>query len=300
MAEISTLGYLCITASDLPQWQRFAVDVLGMQVSAHPEPGHLALRLDEVVQRILITEGPDDDLTAVGWQFNTAAELDDYVVALSARGIEVAVGSDALVKSRRVEQVYTATDPDGLRQEFYYGPVHAHGDRPFRSEVLRGGFVTGELGVGHFVSAATDYADTIGFYQDGLGLRVSDHIRALLKTPAGTLAFDGTFFHTVTGRHHSFATAQIPFPKRIHHFMVEVEDPNDVGMAYYRCLAAGVPIMMGLGHHPNDGMFSFYAVSPSGFAVEFGSGGVVVDADHWTVRSYSQLSDWGHASPAGH
>jgi len=117
-------------------------------------------------------------------------------------------------------------------------------------------------------------------------------------TPHGEIPFDATFFHTATGRHHSFATAALPFPKRIHHIMVEVSDFNDVGLAYDRCLAAGVPIMMGLGHHPNDGMFSFYAITPSGFAIEFGHGGCVVDDQTWHVRTYSQLSDWGHAPPA--
>lgn len=300
MAEISTLGYLCIAASDLSAWERFAVAVLGLQVGRH-EPGRaLSLRMDDYEQRILIERDDDDDLAAAGWKFDTAGALEAYVAQLAQRGVHAEPGSPELTASRRVERVYTCTDPDGIRHEFFYGPACAPRDQPFRSQVLRGGFVTGALGVGHYVSAARDYGRTVAFYRDVLGLRVSDHIRAPLQTPMGTIPFEGTFFHTRTGRHHSFATAQVPFPKRIHHIMVEVSDPNDVGMAYDRCLEAGVPIMMGLGHHPNDGMFSFYAVSPSGFAVEFGSGGTVVDPEHWEVCSYSQLSDWGHAAPGGH
>ena len=64
-----------------------------------------------------------------------------------------------------------------------------------------------------------------------------------------------------------------------------------------RLRIAGVPIMMGPGHHPNDQMFSFYCVTPSGFGLEFGWGGIVIDDDHWEVRTYSQPSDWGHRPP---
>lgn len=300
MPLISNLGYLCIAASDLTRWESFAVDLLGMQVGRREQGRLLAMRMDEYEQRILIEQGDDDDLVAVGWKFDTAGALETYVHELAQRGVRAEQGSATLAASRRVERVYTCTDPDGLRHEFFYGPAYAPAGRPFQSAVLLGGFVTGKLGVGHFVSAAKNYADTLAFYGKTLGLKVSDHIRAPLDTPMGTIDFDGTFFHTATGRHHSFATAQIPFPKRIHHIMVEVQDFNDVGLAYDRCLRAGVPIMMGLGHHPNDGMFSFYAVSPCGFAVEFGHGGIIVDDANWEVRSYSQLSDWGHAPPAGH
>ena len=296
MAEISSLGYLCVASNHLAAWEAFATEILGMSAAREESSGALVLRMDERELRLRIEPGPDDDLVAVGWQFETAGALDAYIEGLAARGIPTVPGDAAMTASRRVEQLHVCTDPDGIRHEFFYGPAHAA--RTFRSPVLRGDFVTGALGVGHYVSAAKDYAKTLAFHRDGLGLKVSDHIRAPLMTPHGEIPFDATFFHTATGRHHSFATAALPFPKRIHHIMVEVSDFNDVGLAYDRCLAAGVPIMMGLGHHPNDGMFSFYAITPSGFAIEFGHGGCVVDDQTWQVRTYSQLSDWGHASPA--
>ncbi|WP_022974986.1 VOC family protein [Nevskia ramosa] len=298
MAAISTLGYVCVSASNLDAWESFAVDILGLHAERRDGGRTLALRMDEYEQRILIAEGVDDDMVAAGWKFDTADALETFVLQLGKRGIRAERCDAALLASRRVERAYTCVDPDGMQHEFFYGPAYAPASRPFRSKVLLGRFVTGELGIGHYVSAAKDYAATIAFHEDALGLKVSDHIRAPLETPMGTIPFDGTFFHTETGRHHSFATAQIPFPKRIHHVMIEVSDFNDVGLAHDRCIAAGVPIMMGLGHHPNDGMFSFYCVSPSGFAIEFGSGGLVVDDNTWEVRTYSQLSDWGHKSPA--
>ena len=69
---------------------------------------------------------------------------------------------------------------------------------------------------------------------------------------------------------------------------------DDVGMAYDRCVKAGIPIILELGHHPNDKTFSFYAQTPSGFNFEMGWGGVVIDDQHWEVKAFSKMSDWGH------
>jgi hypothetical protein len=41
-------------------------------------------------------------------------------------------------------------------------------------------------------------------------------------------------------------------------------------------------------------MFSFYAVTPAGFQVEFGHGARVVGDDWRDDRRYSRISRWGH------
>jgi catechol 2,3-dioxygenase-like lactoylglutathione lyase family enzyme len=136
---------------------------------------------------------------------------------------------------------------------------------------------------------------SVHFYKDVLGLKVSDYIG---QEMAPGMVVEATFFHAATGRHHSLATAHAPSPKRIHYIMLEVEQMNDVGLTYDRCVAAGVPIFSGLGRHPNDRMFSFYAQTPSGFGLKFGWGGLVIDDANWEIKRYSQLSDWGHKPPA--
>ncbi|HTY03325.1 MAG TPA: VOC family protein [Rhodocyclaceae bacterium] len=296
MAEISNLGYLIFGASDLGKWEEFAVNIVGMQVGKKDDRS-LALRMDEYEQRILIEKKDHDDLTEAGWLFDTEGELETYVQQLAAKGVKVTKGSSELAATRRVEQVYWCDDPSGFRHEFAFGPAYAPIAEPFHSAVLRGGFETGSLGVGHFLAVARNPKESVTFYRDALGLRVSDYIRQEL---APGLVADATFFHSRTGRHHSLASCFIPgAPKRLNHFMVQVNEMDDVGLAYDRCLKAGVPIYMGIGHHPNDHMISFYAVTPSGFAMEFGYGGLVIDDSDWEVKSYRQLSDWGHHRGAG-
>lgn len=159
--------------------------------------------------------------------------------------------------------------------------------------ILRGdGFVTDDLGIGHILPVSKDYAAGVRWYQDVLGLRYSDRIRQ--EIAPGIFA-DATFFHSATGRHHSLATGQFPSPKRLNHLMLEFRDMNDVGLACDRAKKAGIPIVLELGHHPNDRMFSFYMRTPSGFGMELGHGGVVIKDGEWEPQLYDVMSDWGHA-----
>lgn len=290
MAEITSLAYAGFGVSDLDKWQWFATDILGMQVSQR-DAGGLSLRMDEYKQRFFLEENSCDDLLVAGWQLDCEDELEEFVAELREKGVEVSLLPAETLKRRMVEKAYSCSDPNGFNHEFFFGHSIALLQDPFRSTVLKGRFVTGELGIGHLLPFAKNGPETVRFYRDVLKLKVSDYIREEIM-PGVTV--DATFFHTKTGRHHSIATAQAPASKILNHFMVQSEDIDDVGQAYDRCIAAGVPIVLELGHHPNDRTFSFYAQTPSGFNFEFGWGGVVIDDAHWEVRSYSQLSDWGH------
>lgn len=291
MAEIANLGYLVFQVSDLDKWEQFAVGIAGMQ-AGNRDDRSLALRMDEYEQRILLEKGDEDDLTEAGWLFDSEQELESYVQELSATGIKVRAGDADLAARRRVERVYVCDDPNGFRHEFAYGPAIAPISRPFSSPVLLGGFKTGRLGVGHFLAVARTPKESIPFYRDVLKLRVTDFIREEL---APGLVADATFFHTRNGSHHALASCFIPgATKRLNHFMVQVDNLDDVGLAYDRCRKANVPIYFEIGHHANNKMVSFYVVTPSGFALEYGFGGLVVNDSDWAVKSYSQLSDWGH------
>jgi len=289
----ASLGYFVVAARDLDAWRHFAEAVVGMQVMGSGP--HLALRLDAQAQRLLVESGTQDDLTAVGWAYDTEQQLDAAIAQARALGAQVVAGDAQLCAARGVERLAHLSDPDGIVHELHFGPAMAPMDAPFRSQVLQGAFVAGALGAGHYVAVARDKGRTEHFYRQVLGLRLSDYIRGEIA-PGGPV-LDATFLHARSGRHHSVAFACAPMTKHVHHLMVEVDNRDDVGLARDRCRAAGIPIMMDLGSHPNDGMFSFYAVTPSGFGLEIGTGGVVIDDAHWQVRSYSRLSNWGHNPP---
>jgi 2,3-dihydroxybiphenyl 1,2-dioxygenase len=292
MADLSSLGYVVINVTDLNAWENFAGNLLGFMIGKRTETT-LALRMDDYAQRIVLQQADRDDIAVAGWQFDTASELQEYVEALRAKGVEVRQCSKDIAKLRCAERVFECDDPNGFVHEFFFGPTHAPISSPFRSPVMKGtGFITGRQGLGHILPIAKDYDQSVTFYTDVLGFRISDYIRDTETIPG--LCFDATFFHTHTGRHHSLATAHADTQQCLNHLMVEVADLNDVGLAYDRCVKAGLRMFMGIGHHPNDQVVSFYVQSPSGFSIEMGYGSIIIDDRVWEVKNYSQMSDWGH------
>jgi 2,3-dihydroxybiphenyl 1,2-dioxygenase len=291
MAAISRLGYLGFEIRNLSEWERFAVEMLGLAVSERRPDGGLALRFDDQALRISLHPGPADDLAYAGFEVDSQGSLEQIAKNLSAAGFATAQATDAVARARRVARVYQVRDPGGVPVELFCSPERA--TEPFKSALVPSGFVTGDEGLGHIVLPTLDPQAMEQFYCELLGMRLSDRIEAEL-VPGFSLRV--TFLHA-NPRHHTVAFAEAPMPKRMHHFMLEVGALDDVGRAYDRCLDARVPIANTLGRHPNDHMFSFYAHTPSGFDVEFGWGGRKVDDATWAVGHYDRLSTWGHRPP---
>ncbi|MEV5986529.1 VOC family protein [Streptomyces sp. NPDC052051] len=292
MSGVKELSYVVYEASSLTDWEHFGVDLLGMQYGEKTDNG-FTLRTDEKAHRWIVTEGPADDLVASGYEVTDGAALDALVETVRAAGIEVTEGDAELAAARKVDRIFLTTDPMGNRVELVTGLADA--PTPFASPHLVGGFVTGAGGAGHQVLLAHGVSREtyLAFYIDLLGFKVSDIIVEEL-TP-GVFA-DLIFLHC-NGRHHTVAFGDMPSPKRTHHFMVEVTDIHDVGAAYDRCVDAKQPLEMTLGMHPNDHMFSFYVFSPSGFSIEYGWGGLIIDDETWEVKTLDRLNSWGHRPP---
>ncbi|MEU0936058.1 VOC family protein [Embleya sp. NPDC005971] len=292
MTGVKELAYVVYEASDLADWEHFAVDLLGMQL-AGKDDDTLRLRTDAKAYRWLVRRGPADDLVASGYSVEEEAALDALADRLAAAGVDVADGGTALAAARGVDRILVTTDPIGNRVELVVGLADA--DTPFRSDRLLGGFVTGDGGAGHHVLIAKGVSreDYLAFYEGLLGFRISDTI---VEEVAPGVVADLIFLHC-NPRHHSVAFGDMPHPKSTHHFMLEVADIRDVGMAHDRCLEAGQPFEMTLGMHPNDNMFSFYVRTPSGFSVEYGWGGLLIDDATWQVRTLDRLNNWGHLPP---
>jgi 2,3-dihydroxybiphenyl 1,2-dioxygenase len=153
------------------------------------------------------------------------------------------------------------------------------------------GFKTGELGMGHLVMEVPDPHAVRDFYVDALGFRLSDHLQELL------------FFLRTNPRHHSIGIAHIGGEPRVLHVMLEVDTLDDVGTAFDLALERRLP-MSTIGVHTNDHMTSFYVRTPSGFEIEYGYNGLVVDDATWETTALDRPSIWGHhqidmAAPPG-
>lgn len=289
MASVTQLGYLAFEVADLAAWETFVTRVLGLGIAARTARGGLVLRMDGRAARIFVEPGPADDLAAIGWEAADERALDTIVERLRAAGFEVAAGTAEEASARRVAKLVKLTDPGGIPSELFVGAERAA--EPFRSDVVRSGFVGDEHGLGHLVVTARTQEESEAFYTKLLGFRLSDYIRCEVHG----YPVDIAFFHA-NGRHHSVAFGARQ-KKRLHHFMLEARSMDEVGLAYDRTLAAGLRIMQTLGRHPNDRMFSFYAKTPSGFQFEFGWGGREIDDATWRPTTYDRISEWGHHPP---
>lgn len=285
--EIEALGYVGLEVSDIGAWKTFATEVLGLQVASR-EDGTVDLRMDQYAVRLRLHEGARDDITYIGWEVRDAAALRRLAQRLAEVGVPVVSAGLDLAADRRVAELIRFTDPEGTPHEAFYGPLQRTAE-PFVSPIgVR--FKTGRQGLGHVVLSCRDKPAMMDFFLNLLGFRLSDHIDTEV-IPGRPLQIS---FLRCNGRHHSLALAAVPIPKKIVHLMVEAQSIDDVGRALYRCLARGIHLSFTLGRHSNDEMLSFYPVSPSGFDIEYGWGGLEVDDESWHVLTHDTNSAWGH------
>lgn len=287
--SVSNLGYLGFEVSDIEAWRHFMVEGVGAIVTNN-DSGFSA-QIDEYQQRLFFREGSLDDLAIAGFECENDEQRDETVSSLRKAGYEVSRASESTRAARKVSDLYELLDPEGVPLELY--TTLNKSEQQFKSDLVKSGFVTGNGGASHFVLGCTDSATRLEFYQNQLGFRLSDVITMKIN-PELTLQL--TFLH-VNERHHTLALAGTPMHKRIDHFMLEVGDIEDVGLAHDRMRSLNIPIARSLGQHPNDGMFSFYAETPSGFLMELGSGGIKINDNNWQTAEYSMTSIWGHKPP---
>ena len=278
------MGYVGIGAKDIEQWEHYATESLGLQSNGRESDGSLLLRMDEYEYRIAVHPDNRDDISYVGWQVTNEQDLVDMEAQLRNAGVEVSFGTPEEARARRVEGLIKFEDPNEIPTEVYFGPPISF-DSPFNSPRPVSGFVTGDQGLGHVVLHVDDLEKSIRFYRDVLGMRISDFIRNL------------AFFHC-NPRHHSLAIIDAKSPKRLNHFMLQVNSINEVGATYDLVQDQGIEITRGLGRHTNDHMTSFYMKTPSGFNVEYGWGARTVDDATWQVQRHEKGSIWGHRAVA--
>jgi 2,3-dihydroxybiphenyl 1,2-dioxygenase len=283
------LGYLVLELPDPSLLTPVLSQVVGL-VAGEPVPDGVAWRDDDRAHRVLVTPGPANDAVAIGVEAQDSRSFDATVARLRGIGADVLDGTDDHLAARRVGRLVRARAPWGIDVEVV---LHlADAATPFSSPLVPGGFLTDGVGFGHVVFATTAFEESHAFLVEGLGCAQSDWLEMEL---APGIDLEVRFYHC-NRRHHTIALARAPFdlPQRLHHVMFELNERDDVGLAFDRAWAAELPIPNGLGRHDNDGMFSFYLQTPAGFQIEIGHGAKVI-TDGWDEnRRYDQISAWGH------
>lgn len=282
---IRNLCYVGFTSPAADAWRSFGTEILGAQLADDGGDGAVRLRVDEAPWRVAVHPGGADRLAYLGWDVGDADAVQAAGQRLASEGVVIERHTDT--GDRPVGEVLWFLDPFGFRHELASTPAAA---APFEPGRAMGGFVTGDQGLGHVVLIVPDLDAAAAFYAEVMGFALSDRIESSLSL---------LFLHCPgrAARHHSLALASVPGMVGVHHLMVEVAELDDVGRAHDLVRARGIALAMDLGRHTNDRMTSFYVRTPSGFEIEYGTGGVLIDDDTWQVDTFDAESTWGHRPP---
>ncbi len=289
------LGYIVVETLKLADWKRFGRDAIGMHVD-DSLPDTVRFRLDDNECRFLLTCGAAEDVAALGWQIDDHETFDEVVGRVSAHGVPITEGTAEEASLRGVERMVRFPGPNGLAQEIF---TRARPGASPLAMVTKGGFVTGESGLGHVALTTKKPHQVRGYYDTVFDARLSDYID---ETISG-VKFKIRFLR-VNERHHSVAIAAAnrlpinPIRTRVQHVNVQMANLDDMTASYQRVKQLGFDMALGVGQHTNDKELSYYALTPSGFEWEVGWNPVVVDEKTWEPTTYRGISIWGH-TPEG-
>ncbi|GAB2459025.1 VOC family protein [Jatrophihabitans fulvus] len=281
--QVLNLGYLGVQVPDIDAWMTFGRDVLGAEMSTSEDGTTGYMKTDERVWRVAFHQGERGNVAYLGFEVQGPRELRRAQAVLKAHGVDSEWVDGDRAAERKVAELVRLRDPASNLVEIFYGQYN---DYSFRSPLGVSRFVTGPQGLGHAVLGVGDLDATVDFYLDVFGFAISD------------LAVQGksrTIFLRCGAREHTLAlfdTDPARAPK-LHHFMLEVGELDDVGMAYDRVFDHEVPLTLTLGRHTNDSMVSFYCKSPAGFQIEYGwQGRQMTPSDAATTMVKGDV--WGH------
>lgn len=287
--EILQLGYLRLGVRTLDWWRNFAA-LVGFGLVSDTPADELQLRTDaERDYRIAVHAAPVTGLSAVGWEVAGPRELATVRERLCALGGAVLEASLEERNARKVEGMIVSVDPDGLRNEIYWGPNTAL-RMPFQSPTGTS-FESGACGNGHVTVNVADSRSTLDYYVQGLGMRLSD--------AAWMEGHSRVYFLRCNARHHSFAFAQMATrPPGTVHVMADIAGLDSLGEVRDRLLDAGITLSRDLGSHPLDGVVSFYVATPDGFDFELATGTRFISEDTWSSDRFLRRGrPWGHRKP---
>ena len=278
---ICKLGYVGLDVSDVDAWIDLFERTLGVGATSVEFGTHevALLELDQFKYRLALHPAARDRPREVGWIVDSVRELDRITERLTDAGFAVGEGAPDETELRGATRLRWFTDPVGYRVELAVGEVKV------RTAAARpADAAPGVTGLGHLVLASPRLDELRELYESVLEFKLTDY-----RAP-------GLYFLRCNATHHSIALARAETPS-IHHLEIEHGCIDDVGRAYDRAQANGVPISISLGRHMNDKAISFYIRNPSGFHLEIGCGGIEVGED-WVPHDFGRSDVWEHRHAA--
>ncbi|GAA0717066.1 VOC family protein [Dactylosporangium roseum] len=282
------LAFVEIDTTRLGAWKSLAEEVLGLATESVDADGRAALllRADRARYRVVVREADVDRIVRIVYRVGDQAELDRLTRRFEELSIPHGRGSGWPLPTGRPSEAYVdVTDPAGNDLRFTWA-VPEESDSALPSSGIT--YSDHRLGaLGHVVLIVPDLVESVTFYTEVLGFRISDYI----GDGPGRLAF-----LRCNERHHTVAFQAGSTP-RVDHLMLEVDDIDDLGCVYDKARALPATVLSEPGRHTNDLAISFYLKTPlEGLEIEFATGGIDV-TEPWSVNWHEGGSIWGHKRP---
>ena len=280
---VSALRSVEVGIADVPAAEKFFTEVWNLRVTARV--GDTVYLRGTGADHHLLALHPraQSALLAVTLRASSAEALDRLAEKAVAHGGQV-IAARAAVTEPGGGQAVTVRDPQGRVLRFVHGDAQ-HADTEGRRDL--------PIRLAHAVLNSHDVAAALPFYENALGMRLSDRTRimAFVRIPQ-----DGA------GDHHSIALADAD-NDCLNHIAFVMPDVESVMRGGGRMKDAGYGIEWGPGRHgPGNNSFNYF-VGPAGFVIEYTADVEQID-DSYPVRGPEdwkwppgRVDQWGISAP---
>jgi 2,3-dihydroxy-p-cumate/2,3-dihydroxybenzoate 3,4-dioxygenase len=274
MIELKDLTYARLGTRDLASAEKFAVEVIGLQVASRSRHA-LYLRSDSRAHSLCYFNG-DPSEQVIGFEVEDSAALSSAADVLARMGHPVRRGSAEEAEMRGVHEFVSFDCPSGNHVELVTRPEKS-GRRYFP------GRDAGITGFNHIGLFSKDPVRDEQFWTKVCNARVSDRIADIPLMRINPI-------------HHTIALVKAD-RSGIQHINHQVESIDDVMRSYYMLKKLDVPIVFGPGRHPTSGARFLYFVGPEKQVFEYSFGvGEIDEATHrprqFAAESFSYCM-WG-------
>ena len=249
----NNLGYVALTVTQLNRSVAFYRDLVGLDVVEQNETAAF-LRCGKEHHHLVLYQGASAGLKRIGFQLETAADLEKAFKHFSALGLRPEYLHLSEQQALKQGPSFRVREPHS-KLELEYFQAATHIARPFTPSVAK------ILRLGHIVLGTSDFTNASKSLIRDFNFVVSDFVE-------DRFAFLRAFPNPL---HHSLAIGAAP-ENALHHINFMVPDIDDIGQAIHRMKAHKVKVAFGPGRHPPSGSVFFYFFDPDGITAEYSFG----------------------------
>ena len=276
MARVTDVRYVAYGVTNLDEERRFYTEAWGLQEVASDD-GMIYLRApgtaEQFVVRLRASEVKRIDLMA--WAAATREDVDALFAKVKDAGRQIVAEPHSLT-SPGGGYGFRFFDPNGhtveVSSDVQTGPSRAL----TRGEAL-------PVKISHIVLHAPNHMETVKFYTDVLGFRISDWLG------------DFMCFLRCNSFHHRLAI--LPGPPCLNHVAYDVLTVDDMMRGIARLKKMDTDIRWGPGRHTAGNNTFSYFTTPAEFTVEYTSELEQVDDETWQAKVHTPHADvmdlWG-------